>query len=656
MEIKKLTFKAEECFRKGDLIFTEKLVYEILKEHPNDTNANELLAYVKAQKGDYINAHKLLLVACSDPNCTKEALYYLGKSYLMNKNNEQAIINIQLSISKGLKIFESYNDLGIAFAENNNYEEALVNFNNALLLNCNSYNLFYNIAKCFDKKGSIDKSIEFCKYALKINSIFSEARLLLGISFSKKFEFKEAILCFESILKLHPNYSKAWTEIGLTLIEMNQLQSAILNLNKAIEIDSTDTTPLLAKGIALQKLYMHEEAINTFDDALHINPLLTEAFVNKGVSLNAISNFDEARYCFESAIKIDAYFDIAWSNLGITCNCLKKYDEAILCFTKAININENNKEAHYGLSYSYFQQNNFNNAWKEFEFRWETPKMIKQKFVTKKPEWKGICDNQRLYLRPEQGLGEQILFSSVFNELQNSSVKLLASTNNKLLTVFKRSFPKINFIEISNDDLQEFDEYTAFGSAIRYFRKSAKDFTKCKFPYLFVNPDNISKFKQDYAKSNILSVGVSWNSYNKEIGSYKSIPNFHIEKLITEFSDFNWINLQNSQVHSNNSSLYSSNLRTINEFDTFNDIDSLISLIYTCDLIITCSNTTAHLAGALNKKTLLLLPYANGKLWYWQNNGVNSLWYPSIRLINQNNPLDWLSPINELKYYLKTLI
>ena len=71
------------------------------------------------------------------------------------------------------------------------------------------------------------------------------------------------------------------------------------------------------------------------------------------------------------------------------------------------------------------------------------------------------------------------------------------------------------------------------------------------------------------------------------------------------------------------------------------DIDGLAALIEACDLVITISNTTAHLAGALGKPVFLLLPYSQGRLWYWQTQRSNTLWYPGMRVFRQQTPGDW---------------
>ena len=54
---------------------------------------------------------------------------------------------------------------------------------------------------------------------------------------------------------------------------------------------------------------------------------------------------------------------------------------------------------------------------------------------------------------------------------------------------------------------------------------------------------------------------------------------------------------------------------SIKGIDIFNDMLGLASIISACDLVITCSNVNAHLAGALNKKTFLfLLSFPMGSL------------------------------------------
>jgi hypothetical protein len=58
------------------------------------------------------------------------------------------------------------------------------------------------------------------------------------------------------------------------------------------------------------------------------------------------------------------------------------------------------------------------------------------------------------------------------------------------------------------------------------------------------------------------------------------------------------------------------------------------------DLIMTISNTTAHMAGALGKPVWLLLPKVPNINW-WMLDREDSPWYPSMRVFRQSSPSGW---------------
>ena len=70
--------------------------------------------------------------------------------------------------------------------------------------------------------------------------------------------------------------------------------------------------------------------------------------------------------------------------------------------------------------------------------------------------------------------------------------------------------------------------------------------------------------------------------------------------------------------------------------DKFNDIERLLALISELDLVLTVSNTTAHLAGSIGKKTLLLAPDNRAQLFYWMLSSDSTPWYPSIQIFKKN--------------------
>ena len=114
----------------------------------------------------------------------------------------------------------------------------------------------------------------------------------------------------------------------------------------------------------------------------------------------------------------------------------------------------------------------------------------------------------------------------------------------------------------------------------------------------------------------------------------------------------NFVDLQYGDTRNQLSDLKSKHgimLNKIDGIDNFNDIDGLASLIDACDFIVTISNVTAHIAGALGKKVFLIVPYSKGRCWYWHDGLKTSLWYASIQVFTQTETGDWSAPINQIK-------
>ena len=57
------------------------------------------------------------------------------------------------------------------------------------------------------------------------------------------------------------------------------------------------------------------------------------------------------------------------------------------------------------------------------------------------------------------------------------------------------------------------------------------------------------------------------------------------------------------------------------------------------DLIISIDSEVLHLAGAMNKKAIGLLPFDSA--WYWFDNDKKTEWYESVEIVKQKINEDW---------------
>jgi hypothetical protein len=176
-------------------------------------------------------------------------------------------------------------------------------------------------------------------------------------------------------------------------------------------------------------------------------------------------------------------------------------------------------------------------------------------------------------------------------------------------------------------------------------------------PYLLDNDSLTKTLKNKPCTKKQLKCGVAWKSNNHKLGRNKSILLSDLNDIF-QVDGYDFINLQYGDADEEIKDLeenYGARLTTIEGIDLFKDIDGLLSIIQTCDFIVTTSNVTAHLAGALGKTTFLLVPYSVGRIWYWHEEIISS-WYPSISLYSQDQNFEWSNAIKDIASKLKNAI
>jgi ADP-heptose:LPS heptosyltransferase len=79
--------------------------------------------------------------------------------------------------------------------------------------------------------------------------------------------------------------------------------------------------------------------------------------------------------------------------------------------------------------------------------------------------------------------------------------------------------------------------------------------------------------------------------------------------------------------------------------DSSGDLDGFAAQVAAMDLVISVSNTTVHMAGALARPVWVLTPTGPGAHWYWFRERADSPWYPAARLFRQDTRGSWEEPV-----------
>lgn len=481
-----------------------------------------------------------------------------------------------------------------------------------------------------------------------------EVLKLLSTTLALSGETNEALVVINKAIKHAPSHGLLYLVKGNILSELDELDNAVISYRKALQFNSNDWEIHNNIGNVFQKMGLFDQAVLSYDAALKVGGGNHTVLSNAGNALAKLKEFFLAIEAYDAALKINPSDYEVLSNKGNALISVGHFDEAESAFKAAIFINKEYPNAHLNLANLYLSEFKFELGWPEYEWRFLAlggSQLIREVDL---PRWTGSSID-RLLIIGEQGVGDQILHSSMLKDLRGYAKTIAIIIDGKLVNIFSRSFPEYKFYTKDSEiDNRLFDAYLPLGSLGKFFRQGAGTFSN-QSPYI-LNDASI-KVISPISKGGLSEriIGLSWRSSNKKIGFDKSISLRELLPILSlEKSRF--INLQYGETKLEQDDLRISNniaLETIEGLNLYDDVEGVLSAIASCDIVVTTSNTTAHLAGALGKETLLLLPKIVGKFWYWHDLNGKSLWYPSIRVFRQEKQGDWTGPVNDAKEYLE---
>ena len=546
--------------------------------------------------------------------------------------------------------------LGLIKASQRNYIEATEYLARAARIHPNDASIQYNLAKALADSGNDKDALAHHKKAVVLAPNNPEAWLNYGKSASNFGRYEDALVCYDNALSLKSDYAEAALNKGATLKELKRYEEAIAFAEQALALNPNLAEACLNKGVALKELKRYDEAIAHYDTALGLKPDFAEGWSNKGNTLHELKRYDEAISHFDKALSLKPDFHEAWTNKGVTLNELKRYDEAISHFDKALSFKPDYAEGWFNKAALNLFLKKYQAGWEHYDWRLKIRDRQLKIAIESLALWNGSSCKHLLILS-EQGVGDIIFYASMLRIVKNRVGNITLSIDIRLLPILSRSFPEVTFIDQNAPlDTRLYDNQVQLGS-LPIIMNMQPNMVGRRVPYLLDNDVLTKALQNSPDQKKLLKCGVAWKSNNQKLGKNKSILLPDLNDIF-QVDGYEFINLQygdTQQEIKNLENNYGAQLTTIDDIDLFSNIDGLLSIIQTCDFIVTTSNVTAHLAGALGKTTFLLVPYSAGRIWYWHEEVISS-WYPSISLYSQDHNFQWDSAIKAIASRLKNEI
>jgi hypothetical protein len=262
-----------------------------------------------------------------------------------------------------------------------------------------------------------------------------------------------------------------------------------------------------------------------------------------------------------------------------------------------------------------------------------------------------LCENaadlgrKALLVVDEGGFGDSLQSLCFVRPLIALARRIIVATKPELVTLVDHNFGCVADI-IASDAVEaeariQFDAYIWSWSVPMLF-----DGIPSFEPLIAPRAVPRSAFDRD-----LVQIGLCWGAsdYRLRRSTYqRSLPGLHVLETVFRVPGVEWHSLQTGPAVTD-AAPYPVIRPPVLPLGSFAETANLIVGL---DGVVTVDTSVAHLAGRLGVPTFLLLPYASDDRWGLVD---STPWYPSMRIIRQRQPGNWLSVVESLAHHVSAL-
>ena len=574
-----------------------------------------------------------------------------GRGFVALQQNRlmQSAADFQQSLAVNPKQPFALKMLGIVQGAMGQFDASLQSFAAALALDAKDPEVYFNRANFWFQAGKTQAALADLDAAIKLRGSYVEARSNRANLLIQLNDYARAEKDLDYLVSKVTNNPDIWVALGLAKHKVGKQREAMQCNERALKLVPNHPDALLNSSSATYDQGEYPAALVWADRAVAATPSRAEAHYARAQALMAMSRFDEALVAYSKAIELNPNYAEAWMGRGLTKARLHDLSGAVVDYDRAVALRPDYDEAIFNKGHVHLEHWEFVPGWAAYEHRFGMPTLGIVNLPSI-PVWDGQPMAEKLLVRGEQGLGDQILFASVLPDLLKEVPNVCLQLEPRLVPLFQRSFPGVEVTSKEKRPPADVMAQICIGSLPQFYRRSKADFAAAQVPYLKADAAKTAAMRQALAPNGEKIIGLNWRSFRNKYANDKSIE---LKDLAAIFAlpSCTIVNLQYGDIKdevraAEAAGLHFNKAVTI---DLTKDIDGVASLLDACDVIVSVSNSTAHIAGALGKPVLLMLPYRTGKLWYWSEaKGEGSLWYPTVKTYHQSAQGDWAGTIAQI--------
>jgi tetratricopeptide (TPR) repeat protein len=504
-------------------------------------------------------------------------------------------------------------------------------------------------------------------------------------------------LWLEAASCLHPTDSLSIDRLMLELLEQQDIAPAIELVDTVAQLDPHNAAASVRLGYALQIADRHRDALAPYRHALAIDPAFPQLRKNLAIALNRTGGDPaEERQLLEAAVAADPSDFALWINLMSTRRACLDLDGALAAARRAVELDPNSAVAHgnlaqalkeaqrwddalthaataselapdnasqrTGLGVLHLLRGNYAEGWKAHEARWNDPASMLtncgRPFVN--TQWRGeSLQGKTLLVWGEQGMGDVLQFCRFMpllaQRVHREGGRIVWNAFPQMGELLPRSFGEhIDAFSTAREveALPPFDFELPLVSAPLMLDTRIESIPSV-MPYLRADADLRDAWRTRLSDEKRLKVGLAWTgSLNHGRNRFRRVGAERYAKAFREIDGVAFYSLQpgaTADVEAARAAGLPMHDFT-HEWHSFDDTAAFVSEL---DLVISVCTSAAHLAGALGRRTWVLLdvnPY-----WTWMIDRRDSPWYPTATLYRQRRFVQWQPVLDDVARDLSAL-
>lgn len=698
---------AQHALDQGDCTRAEAISAQLVDAEPRNAAAWHLLGLARRKLGRLEPALEALGKATSHDRGIARYHHDFGNALLDDGRIDRAISAFRRALRIDDGLAEVHNDLGAAYFEKGWHSEAETCFRKAIERNAEHAVAYTNLGAALRAQGRLGDSRRAYQraLALRLRRFFAfgrrakdatpahaapldaedaEALHRAALDDEKKRDYESALRRVRAALERRSDVSEYHVTHARLLVRAGDLEAALNAATTALRLEP-GIARLHAAMAGLFHPWREDLAEQAARHAIELDAGTDAAHANLAAVLWAQGRAGEAERSLREAIRLNPGDPTYRTNLALMLKDLNRVDEAKALYASLVaeaprhgkvcldfgtlaletqadvatarrmyRIAQESADepgAYMGEALLDFLEGRFGDAWEKYEARKKLPEQRgRHRQFDFLPNWDGAAVKPgELLVYPEQGLGDEVMFASMFGELEKRAPGSRVFCDPRLAKLFARSFPALEIMAEARENQRQRAASLAglrckiaAGSLGGLFRRRPGDFPRHR-GYLVPDPQKVAAWRVRLGTlKGARRVGLSWIGGVQNTGRLRR--SLALESLLPLFAlpDIAWVSLQyTDETVALREMRERHGINLHDERDATTDMDELASLIQALDLVVSVCNATVHVAGAIGKETLVMAPFVPE--WRYGLSGERMIWYPAATVLRQRRYGDWTS-------------